>query len=257
VPEDARTERAVEAYRTACLENPAGYSPANHGFAREDVILQTYEILLLFRRAYAAAGWNPAAIENKRLLEVGCAWGLRLQQLLGFNMRPENLHGIDLQPTWIDRARATNPAIHWEVMSATALRHADQSFDASVAVMALSAMLEPKVIDAALAEMCRVSREFVLVIDNFEPDYENRTGGVLYFKGVEPGRVERLAARSDVAEVRRIGSFWTTRPWAWRLVARLGRVGLTSVAYAVAVRLLAPHSHRAYLVRLRPGAAPS
>jgi ubiquinone/menaquinone biosynthesis C-methylase UbiE len=249
--DDPRIDRIVEAYGTACLEDPAAYSPVNHTFARADVALLSCEVMLLFGKAFAAAGWDPETINGKRLLEVGCAWGLRLQQLLGFNLRPQNLYGIDLQAKWIEHARTTNPAIHWDVMSATSLSHPDRSFDAAFAVMALSAMLDPAVVDAALAEMCRVSREFVLVVDNFDPAYENRGRGAVFLKGIDAAHIERLAQRSDVAEVRLLGKLWTTRPWAWRLAARLERIGLGSVAYAVAVRMLAPHSHRCYLVRLR------
>ena len=249
---DPGDERILEAYRKACLEDPSGYSPANHCLTREDVILQMYEVALLFRRAFARVGWDATALEHKRLLEVGCGWGLRLQQVLGFNTRPQNLVGIDLQPSWIERARSTNPAIRWDVMSATNLSFTDRSFDASFAVMALSAMIDPEVARAALGEMCRVSREFIVIVDNFEPSYENRARGAVYFRGVEPEIVEGLSSLDEVAGVERLGSFWTTRRWAWRLAAALTRVGLSSIAYAFAVRLLAPHSHRGYLVRLRP-----
>jgi ubiquinone/menaquinone biosynthesis C-methylase UbiE len=244
------TERIVEAYRRACIDRPGGYSSAGHSFTREDVVLQMYEVLLLFRKAFIKAGWDSDALAEKRLLEVGCAWGLRLQQLLGFNTRPDNLYGIDLQDSYIAEARRNHPGIHYAVMSATEMSYADGTFDASFAVMALSAMIEPAIIDASLAEMCRVSRRFVLVIDNFEPSYQNTAEGATFFKGVERGRVEKLASRHDVRAVTVLGSFWTTRRTAWRLVSALSRVGLGSLAYALVVRLLAPHSHRAYLVEL-------
>ena len=250
MPDDPRSERIRRAYRTACLEDPAGYSPANHDFTREDVIQQMTEVMLLVRKAFAAAGWDARSLEHKTLLEVGSAWGLRLNQLLGFNLRPEHLCGIDLQAEWIERARTLNPAIRWEVMSATDLTFPDRAFDASLAVMALSAMIDPEVIRSALGEMCRVSRAFVLVIDNFEPAYENRRNDVLYFKGVDAALVEALASRPDVADVIRLGSFWTTRRTAWKLAAFLERAGLGAIAYALAVRWFAPHSHRGYLIRL-------
>jgi hypothetical protein len=252
VAEDPRDEIILEAYRKACLEDPAGYSPSNHCFTREDVVLQMYEIVLLFRRAFALVGWDAAALEHKQLLEVGCGWGLRLQQVQGFNTRPENLTGIDLQAAWIERARAANPAIRWDVMSATSLSFADRSFDASFAVMSLSAMIDPEVVREALGEMCRVSREFIVVVDNFEPSYENRAHGATYFRGVDRALVTELLLRDDVSGVERLGSFWTTRRWAWRLAGALARFGLSSISYAFAVRLLAPHSHCGFLVRLRP-----
>ena len=246
------TERIVEAYRQACIDRPGGYSSSAHCFTREDVIQQTYEILLLFRKAFIRAGWDADGLARKHLLEVGCAWGLRLPQLLGFNMRPDNLYGVDLQEPYIEEARRNNPAIHYDVMSATELAFSDDSFDASFAVMSLSAMIDPGVIERSLAEMCRVSREFMLIVDNFEPSYENAARGATFFKGVEPSVVEGLARRPDVKQVLRLGSFWTTSRVAWKLASALSRVGLGSMAYAFAVRLLAPHSHRGYFVELVP-----
>ena len=198
--------------------------PSNHCLTREDVILQMYEIALVFRRAFARVGWDAAALEHKRLLEVGCGWGLRLQQVLGFNTRPQNLVGIDLQPTWIERARTTNPAIRWETMSATSLSFTDRSFDASFAVMALSAMIDPEVMRAALGEIVPVSREFVVIVDNFEPSYENRAHGAVYFRGVEPessrgcrpGTMSPTSSNS-VRSGRRAGGRggWPPPPSAW------------------------------------------
>jgi hypothetical protein len=256
-PRSVPTDRIVEAYRRACLGRPGGYSPANHSYAREDVILQTYEILLLLRRAFRRVGWDAEALARCRLLEIGCAWGLRLGQLVGFNATPENLWGIDLQPSWVDLARARHPAMHFEVMSATEMTFDDRSFDASFAILALSAMLEPEIVDAALAEMCRVSRTCVVVIDNFRPAYSDSACGVTFFRGVDPSRVEQLASRADVRRVCRLGSFWTTSRSAWRTVGLLSRVGLGAIAYAAVVRLLGRHSHRGYLIELAPERQPT
>jgi ubiquinone/menaquinone biosynthesis C-methylase UbiE len=246
------TQRIVDSYRQACIDRPGGYSSAAHCFTREDVVQQTYEVLLLFRKAFLRAGWDADALPQKRVLEIGSAWGLRLQQLLGFNMNPDNLFGVDLQQSYVEEARRNNPAMHYEVMSATDLAYADDSFDASFAVMSLSAMIDPAVINRSLAEMCRVSRNFVLVIDNFDPTYENAAGGATFFKGVERSRIEELSRRPDVRRVLPLGSFWTTSRAAWKLAALLSRVRLGSIAYALAVRLLAPHSHRGYFVELSP-----
>jgi hypothetical protein len=112
-------------------------------------------------------------------------------------------------------------------------------------------MLEPAVVDDALSEMCRVSREFVLIIDNFRRGYEDARGGAVFLRGVDPGRIVALAGRPDVAEVRELGSFWSTNRLAWKAHAALQRIA-PSIAYAAAIRLPGRHSHRAYLVRLRP-----
>lgn len=245
------SERTVAAYRAAHLSNDGGYSARTHSFMREDVVLHMYEIALLLRTAFVALGWSEPDLARKRVLEVGSAWGFRLNQLLGFPFDPGHLCGIDLIPEYVEAARRLNPAIRFETMSATALEFEPRAFDLSLAVMALSAMPDDDVVSAALAEMCRVSREALLLIDNFEPAFTDARRDVVYFRGVDPSHVERLRSRADVASVTRIGSFWTTSRAAWRLHGLLRRVA-PSVAYALAIRLLGRHSHRAYLVRLRP-----
>ncbi|HEU4698110.1 MAG TPA: class I SAM-dependent methyltransferase [Gemmatimonadales bacterium] len=243
--------RTIAAYRAAHLGDAGGYSATTHSFMREDVVLHMYEIMLLFRRAFTSLGWTPAAVGEKRLLEVGCAWGLRLAQLLGFGFAPEHLHGLDLLEPYITEARRRHPAMRFEVGSATAMTAAAGAYDVSCAVMTLSAMLDPATIDAALAEMCRVSREGVIIVDSFDPRQEDERHGAVYFRGVAPAHLERLRARPDVADIVLLGSFWTSSRLVWRLHGLLRRLA-PSLAYAVAVRWLAPHSHRGYLIRLRP-----
>jgi ubiquinone/menaquinone biosynthesis C-methylase UbiE len=244
-------EGIVSAYRSAHLDDKSGYSPETHNFLRQDVILHMYEIMLLFRRAFEISGIGMEDLQAARCLEVGCAWGFRLNQLLGFNLQPSQLAGIDLIPEYIDRARATFPRMNFSVMSATRMEFGDKSFDFSFAAMALSAMLDEAIIDASLDEMCRVSKRFVLLIDNFEPAHEDRRNGAVFFRGVSPSRIERLAGRPDVKDVRNLGSFWSTDHLPWRIYNALNRLGLDSLSYALAVRAWPRHSHRAYLISLR------
>jgi hypothetical protein len=251
---DSGTGHTVEAYRAAHLSDEGGYSRRTHSFMREDVVLHMYEISLLLGRAFATLGWTPSAMEEKRVLEVGCAWGLRLNQLLGFPFTPQRLCGIDLLPEYVAEARRLNPAIRFETMSATAMSFEADSFDLSLAVMALSAMLDAAVIDAALDEMCRVSREAVVIVDSFAVGHEDSRHGAVFFRSVAPAHLARIAARPDVASVTRLGTFWTSSRAAWRAHALLHRIA-PSVAYALAIRLPGRHSHHAYLVRMRPGGA--
>jgi hypothetical protein len=248
--------RTIEAYRAAHLSDEGGYSRRTHSFMREDVVLHMYEISLLLRRAFETLGWAPAAMGEKRVLEVGSAWGLRLNQLLGFPFDPARLCGIDLLAEYVEEARRLNPAIRFETMSATAMTFPDDGFDLSLAVMALSAMLDPAVIDAALDEMCRVSREALVLVDSFQAGVEDSRRGAVFFRSVAPAHLERIARRPDVVSVTRLGTFWTASHGAWRVHRVLQRVA-PSVAYAVAVRLLARHSHHAYLVRLAKPATES
>ncbi len=244
------TETIVEAYQKAHLNNPDGYLPENHSYMREDVILHMYEIMLLFRKAFLANGWSAREMGEKKILEVGCAWGYRLNQLTGFDLHHENLCGIDLLPQYVEMARRRYPGIRFEQMSATQMSFDDNSFDFSCAVMALSAMLDPKVIDDSLAEMCRVTRHSVLIVDDSNPAHENRRDGALYFKGIDPSRLQKLVDMGLAESVRELGSFWSTSATAWKLNSVLRKVGLESVAYAVAIRTLARHSHKAWLIKL-------
>ncbi len=78
------------------LKNSTGYSRMNHSFHEEEVALFSNEIMTLFRKAFLGKGWGAQSLESKKGLEVRCAWGFRLNQLSNFNLKPENLMGIDL-----------------------------------------------------------------------------------------------------------------------------------------------------------------
>jgi ubiquinone/menaquinone biosynthesis C-methylase UbiE len=251
VEEQAGILKIIEAYQQVHLSCKDGYSPVNHSFLREDVLLQMHEYMLLFRKAFLAIGWDSTDLQGKRVLDVGCAWGLRLNQLLGFNFQPQNMYGIDLLEPYIQQARRFNTSVNYEVMSATEMRYNDRYFDFSFACVALSAMLNEEIIDRALSEMCRVSKDFVLIIDNFDPSYEDHRDGILYFKGVDQRQIEKLTSRSDIASATKIGSFWTTGRMAWRVYSLLKKFQLESIAYSVAIGMLAKHSHKAFLIRKR------
>jgi ubiquinone/menaquinone biosynthesis C-methylase UbiE len=251
VEEDSRILKIIEAYQKVHLSRMNGYSPVNHSFLREDVLLQMYEYMVVFRKAFLAVGWNNTDLQKKRVLEVGCAWGLRLNQLVGFNFQPENMYGIDLLEPYIEEAKSFNTSINYEVMSATQMRYDDRYFDFSFACVALSAMLDEEIIDQALSEMCRVSKDFVLIIDNFDSSHEDQRDGILYFKGVDQKRIEKLTSRSDIASVTEIGSFWGTSAAAWRMYGLLKKLKLESIAYSVAIRMLSKHSHKAFLISKR------
>lgn len=241
---------ALEAYRRAHHDRADGYGPARHNFLDPDVRLLNHEVMGMFGRAFERLAWGHGETADKRLLEVGCAWGLRLHQLLGFGFRPSHLLGVDLYQPWLGYASQWVPGPALGLMSAARLGLVDRCFDVTCAVMSLSAMLERDVIQRALMEMCRVSREALIVIDNFDPRHEDRRNGALYLRGVDPLLVTSLVEHPRVTAVERLGRFWTCSRRAWRLRHLLARAGLGAIAYGLAIGLLARHSHRAYLVRL-------
>lgn len=239
-------------YQQAHFSDETGYQPHNHNFLREDVVLQMYEYMQIFRRSFSLVGWSSQDLSSKKLLEIGSAWGLRLNQLLGFNLDPGNLFGIDIQEEYVRQARQLNPSIKFEVMSATQIKYPDKHFDCSFACVTLQAMMDDAIIAQSLSEMCRVSREFILVADVFDPKYSAERNGSVYLKGVDIKHIRNLAGTESVHQVHLISSFWTTSNASWRIFRLLRRIGLSTLpAYALAINLLAKHSHRAYLVKLK------
>lgn len=245
---------SINRYQQAHFSDENGYQPYNHNFLREDVVLQMYEYIQIFRKSFSQMGWGNQDMSSKKVLEIGSAWGLRLSQLLGFNFNPGNLFGIDIQEEYIRQARQLNPLITFEVMSATEIKYPDKHFDCSFACVTMQAMMDDTVIAQSLSEMCRVSREFILLVDIFDPKYFCQRNGSVYLKGVDIKHIKNLEMADAVDQVNLVGSFWTTSNTSWRIFRLLSRIGFSTVSsYTLAINLLAKHSHQAYLVKLRTG----
>jgi ubiquinone/menaquinone biosynthesis C-methylase UbiE len=241
-------------YQQAHFSDGAGYQLHNHNFSREDVILQMYEYMQIFRKSFSLVGWNSRDLSSKKILEIGTAWGLRLNQLLGFNLSPANMFGIDIQEEYIQQARQLNPSMTFEVMSATEIQYPDKHFDCSFACVAMQAMMDDAIITQSLSEMCRVSREFILVVDIFDPKYSDERNGTVYLKGVDIKHIEELAGTEVVDKVNLVGSFWTTSTAAWRIFRFLSKIGFSTIfSYALAINHLTKHSHKAFLIKLKSG----
>src|SRR5271157_3689159 len=105
---DLKLSQIKEAYQKGNLESLIGYYPANHSFFREDVILQMFEYMMIFRKAFQISGWKADDMPKRQILEIGFGWGLRLTQLLGFNLLPNNLYGIDLLEPYVHEVRKNN-----------------------------------------------------------------------------------------------------------------------------------------------------
>ena len=242
---------AVAAYISAHLSDDGGYGPATYHLGNPAVLHFSQEVNWIVQQALHRAGWTGPTTKHKSLLEVGCAWGMRLRQLLDFGFAPQNLHGIDIIPSYLAMARAAHSDIRFHDMSATHLAFADGRFDASLACVCLSAMPDDATVNAALAEMCRVSREFVLVIDNFDPQHRDRRNGAVYLRGLHTRRMEKVARREDVAAITCLRRFWTTNSFIWGAQRALARVLPDAAAYDLTVGLWPLKSHAAYLITLK------
>jgi hypothetical protein len=249
--DDPNVQDCINRYQNAHFSDENGYQPANHNLMREDVILQMVEYALIFQKAFSRAGWNSRNIPSKKVLEVGSAWGIRLNQLLGFNFKPDLLFGIDLQEEYIAQAKSLNPLIHYDVMSATDIQYPDKYFDCSLACVVMQAMIDDEIITKTLSEMCRVTKDFILVIDIFDPKYSAQRNGSVFLKGVDVKHIMSLRTVERVEQVNLIGSFWTTNSLSWKIYRLFNRIGLSSISYTLIIRLLAKHSHKAYFVQLK------
>ena len=132
---------------------------------------------------------NDLAVDLERLeiLDVGCGTGSQLRFLGSLGARAQALHGVDLMPGRIERAREAGPAgLDLRVGSADQLPWPDASFDLVSQFTVFSSIL-----DAGLRG--RVAREMVRVL---------RPGGHVLWYDVRRGNAATLhgfQAPADIA----------------------------------------------------------
>ena len=92
---------------------------------------------------------------------MGCGVGLTHGSL----SRIGKLHGVDVSPSSIERARAANPDVEYAVADAASLPYDDAAFDVSFAVGLLH-HVPVDVRDAVVRELVRVSRRLTVVFEH-------------------------------------------------------------------------------------------
>ena len=97
-------------------------------------------------------------VGRPRALDVGCGVGLVDRHLSS----AFELHGVDVSPAMVDRARAANPEVEYAVSEERSLPHEDGAFDLAFAVCVLH-HVEPADRLSLLREMRRVVRPGGLV----------------------------------------------------------------------------------------------
>jgi ubiquinone/menaquinone biosynthesis C-methylase UbiE len=111
--------------------------------------------------ALGEAGLLP--LRGRRVLDAGCGEGAVLRSLLRFDASPDRLHGVDLLPERIRRARQALPA-DFHVADAQALPYAPASFDLVLGFTLLSSLLDPSARQRVAAELRRVLRPAGLIL---------------------------------------------------------------------------------------------
>ena len=130
------------------LDQAIAFAGHEHGFY---VDAKARRLLELVRRRVAAP--------RPRVLDVGCGVGLTDARLLP---HVGELHGVDVSPGMVERARAANPEARYEVYDGGRLPYGDGEFDVAFAICVLH-HVEPADRRPLVAELARVTKPDGLV----------------------------------------------------------------------------------------------
>lgn len=111
-------------------------------------------------------------LENQRILEIGCGAGGVLGEFCKLGASPQNLLGIDLVPSHIEKAKKKFPDIRFLVRNAEELTDIDEKdFDVVLLFTVLSSILDPAMREAVAGEAKRLLRpQGMLLIYDFRVD---------------------------------------------------------------------------------------
>jgi ubiquinone/menaquinone biosynthesis C-methylase UbiE len=151
-------------------------------------------------------------------LEVGCGEGELARHLL--RLRPASLVATDVSPKILaEAARRGNDGLRFLAHSVTALGFADDSFDLVLACEVLEHLADPL---AALDEICRVSRRYVIISVPREPLWRALNvarGAYLGQLGNTPGHVKHWSRSGIVNFVsRRLRVLEVRNPLPWTML---------------------------------------
>ena len=115
---------------------------------------------------FRAVGDSLSGLDVKTALEAGCGEGFSTQRLREMLPPGATLRASDVEQRLVDEARLRNPSIAVERESIYERPHADDSFDVVFVMEVLEHLTEP---EKALAEVCRVSKRWVIATVPREP----------------------------------------------------------------------------------------
>ena len=152
--EEARI-RAAYARRE---ENDVRYSWISAGY---QFVMQQRERRLL----HLLGRYGFAALESKRILEVGCGTGQWLRDFIKWGARPENTTGIDLLQDRVATARRLcPPAVRIQCASAAQLPFSNERFDIVLQSTVFTSILDRDLRQQIAAEMMRVVKPEGLIL---------------------------------------------------------------------------------------------
>jgi SAM-dependent methyltransferase len=154
-----------ERIRSVYAGRDARGARALYAWWKPDVLINVYRF-----HAEVAAGLREAGCEDLsklRVLDVGCGSGNWLRQLCAWGAHAPNLHGIDLLPDRIARARQLGPGIDYRVASGWQLPFENASLDLVTANTVFSSIVDSNARQRLAAEMTRAlsARGWIVVFD--------------------------------------------------------------------------------------------
>ena len=109
--------------------------------------------------------YTCAALQSKKILEVGCGTGQWLRDFIKWGARPENVTGIDLLLDRLSRARRLcPPSVSIQCASAAHLPFCDEEFDIVLQSTMFTSILDANLKRHAAAEMIRVVKQEGIIL---------------------------------------------------------------------------------------------
>jgi 2-polyprenyl-3-methyl-5-hydroxy-6-metoxy-1,4-benzoquinol methylase len=168
---------------------------------------------------FHAVGDSVSGLDVKNALEAGCGEGFSTQRLRDMLPPGATLRASDVEQRLVDEARLRNPMIPVERESIYELPHADNSFDVVFVMEVLEHLTEP---EKALAEVCRVSKRWVIATVPREPIWRMlNLARLKYVSGLgnTPGHLNHWSSRRFRKFVGRIADVRACRrPLPWTVV---------------------------------------
>jgi SAM-dependent methyltransferase len=207
----AEFDRVGESYQAA-VDEAISFAGQEHDFYLEAKARRLVELA----RRHLGPG-RPTA------LDVGCGPGLFDRHVAS----AFELHGVDVSPAMVERARETNPGVEYAVSEERWLPHADGRFDLAFAVCVIHHVAAPDRLPL-LREMRRVVRPGGLVAvfehNPWNPLTRRVVRACAFDEGVELMPRRELAALLRAAGLDvAAGEYLLFFPWRARLLQALER----------------------------------
>lgn len=228
--ESARAEEARIRQAYARRRDGGRYSwfSPGHLFMVQD---RERRVLALLKR------YGFAALDTKRILEIGCGTGYWLREFIKWGACPENLTGIDLLPHRLAEARRLSPeAVSVRCENAAELAIPDATFDLVLQSTVFTSVLDSDMKRQMASEMLRVVKGDGLILwydyhanNPWNPDVQGVKRGELYW--LFPGsriELQRITLAPPLVRV--------LAPYSWLVCSLLETIPWLCTHYLGAIR---------------------